>query len=134
MTNVTLVGNTTSEPSLNFTGKGDAAATFTVAVNERIKENDQWVDGEPTFYRVTAWRKLGEQVAEHIGKGDRVIITGKLRAKNYTTKEGETRLSLEVNADEVGKSIRFEKLNQSPSAKSVADPWASSDALESAPF
>ncbi len=111
MTQLTLVGNATSEPSLAFSKSGDAAASFTVAVNERVKNGDEWVDGEATFYRVTAWKKMGEQAAEWVKKGDRVMVVGKLRSKKYTTKEGEERLSLEVTADEVGKSIRFKKIS-----------------------
>ena len=49
MTQVTLVGNVTNEPKLSFTAKGDAVASFTVAVNERVKKDDQWVDGEATL-------------------------------------------------------------------------------------
>ena len=137
MTQVTLIGNTTADPNLSFTGKGDAVATVTVAVNDRVKEGDQWVDGEPTFYRVTAWRKMGEQAAEHIRKGERVIVTGKLKAKNYTTKEGESRLSLEVTADEIGKSIKFEKITGSkPKSPQPfdSDPWATETSLDAAPF
>ena len=109
MTQVTLVGNVTNEPKLSFTAKGDAVASFTVAVNERVKKDDQWV-GEATFYRVTAWRKIGEQAAEHILKGERVVVLGKLKQTSYMTKEGEQRFSLDVNADEIAKSVRFLKL------------------------
>jgi len=122
MTQVTLIGNAVGEPNLAFSKAGDAAASFTVAVNERVKQGDQWVDGEATFYRVTAWRKLGEQSAELIKKGDRVMVAGKLKAKTYTTKDGQEKLSLEVTADEVGKSIRFEKTNNAPTP--IDDSWA----------
>lgn len=109
MTGITLVGNLTGDPELRFTPKGDAQAVFTLAVNERVKQGEEWVDGEAAFYRVTAWRKLGEQAAEHLRKGQRAIIVGKLRPRSYETKEGQTRLSLEVTADEIGPSIRWER-------------------------
>jgi single-strand DNA-binding protein len=111
MTQVTLVGNVTNEPKLSFTAKGDAVASFTVAVNERVKKDDEWVDGEATFYRVTAWRKIGEQAAEHIVKGERVVVLGKLKQTSYVNKEGEQRNSLDVSADEVAKSVKFLKLS-----------------------
>lgn len=121
---VTLIGNATADPELRFTAKGDAQATFTVAVNERVKQGDEWVDGEPTFYRVTAWRKIAEQAAEHLRKGQRCIIVGKFKPRDYETKDGGKRTSLDVTADEIGLSIRWmDAPGQRAAANRAPDAW-----------
>lgn len=104
---VTLIGNATADPELRFTPKGDAQATFTLAVNERVKQGEEWVDGEPVFYRVTAWRKIGEMTAEHVRKGQRCIVVGKFKPREYEAKDGSKRVSLDVTADEVALSVRW---------------------------
>lgn len=124
MTQVTLVGNATADPELRFTPKGDAQATFTVAVSERVKQGDEWVDGEPAFYRVTAWRKIAEQAAEHLRKGQRCVVVGKLKPRMYEAKDGGKRLSLDVTADEIGLSIRW---MEASGVKRAAQPAASDD-------
>jgi len=104
---IIIVGNLTKDPDLRFTPSGDAVANFTIAVNERIKEGTEWKDGEPSFYEVKAWRRLGEDAAETLTKGSRVIVSGKAKIEKYEGKDGATRYSTVINADEIGKSIRF---------------------------
>lgn len=104
---VTIIGNLTKDPDLRFTKGGDAVASFTVAVNERVKEGNEWKDGEPSFYEVKAWRNLGEQAAEYLTKGNRVVVTGKMKIDRYEAKEGGQRQATVVTADEIGESIRF---------------------------
>lgn len=104
---VTIVGNLTKDPELRFTPGGDAVSHFTVAVNERVKDGNEWKDGEPSYYEVKAWRKLGEQVAETLTKGTRVIVYGKMKIDKYETKDGSTRQTTVITADEIGDSIRF---------------------------
>ena len=69
-TNVSVVGNVSRAPELRFTPSGLALATFGAAVNNRKKDGDKWVDGDPEFYDVTCWRELAENVAEEHGHGD----------------------------------------------------------------
>ena len=104
---VTIIGNLTRDPELRFTPKGDAVASMRIAVNERIKDGNEWKDGEPSFYEVKAWRKLAEDAAEDLRKGSRIVVVGKMKVENYTNKDGEARSSVVVTADEIGKSIRF---------------------------
>jgi single-strand DNA-binding protein len=124
---VVIVGNLTKDPDLRFTPSGDAVANFTVAVNERVKEGNDWKDGEASFYEVKAWRKLGEQVAETLTKGTRVIVSGKMKIDKYEAKDGGTRYSTVINADEVGKSIRFGDKDAPMPIMTTRepDPWAS---------
>lgn len=111
---VTLIGNLVRDPELRFTAGGDAVANFTVAVNERIKDGNDWVDGETSYYDVTAWRKLGEQVAEHLLKGSRAIIVGKMKIEKYDAKDGTPRTKVVVTADEIGAAIRFMQAGNAP--------------------
>jgi single-strand DNA-binding protein len=104
---VTVVGNITADPELRFTQSGAAVANFTVVKNNRTKQGDQWVDGEPDFYRVNVWRTLAENVGESLRKGDRVIVSGKLQSRSFETREGEKRTSWEITADAVGPDLRW---------------------------
>jgi single-strand DNA-binding protein len=124
---VTIVGNLTKDPELRFTPGGDAVANMSIAVNERVKDGNDWKDGEPSFYEVKAWRKLGEQVAETLSKGNRVIVTGKMRIEKYETKTGEMRYTAVINADEIGESIRFRNSEPIPRmTMREPDPWTES--------
>ncbi len=104
---ITIVGNLTDDPELRFTPGGAAVAGFRVAVTPRIREGDTWKDGETSFFRVNAWRQLAENVTESCGKGARVLVVGRLRARSWETPEGERRSVVEIEADEVGASLKF---------------------------
>jgi len=105
----TLIGNLTGDPELRVTPSGDAVANFTVAINARRldKATNTWVDGDATFVRVAAWRTLGENVAESLVKGDRVLVYGVLQQRNWETPEGEKRSTIEMNAEDVGASLTW---------------------------
>lgn len=118
--NVTVVGNLTRDPELRFTNKGDAVANLSIAVNERVKDGDTWVDGEPSFYEIKAWRKLAENAAEALRKGDRVVVLGKMKVEKFEGKDGEQRSKPVVTADEIAASIRFKTLAPSTSQAAPA--------------
>jgi single-strand DNA-binding protein len=107
---VTITGNATADAEMRFTPRGASVASFTVAVNERVKNEDgTWGDGDPTFYRVSAWDSIAENVAAEVKKGSRVLVTGTLKPRTYDGKDGNERVSLDVRADEVGISTGFRK-------------------------
>lgn len=131
----TLIGNLVRDPELRFTPKGDAVANFTVAVNERVKQGDDWVDGEPSYYDVTAWRKLAEDAAESLLKGSRVVVVGKMKIDKYETKDGQQRSKVIVTADEIGSSIRARRSTERSTPRSVeSDPWTTGPAEDIPPF
>ena len=103
---VTVVGNITRDPELRFTTGGRAVASFGIAVNRRYQVNNEWQE-QTSFFNVVAWGTLGENAAASLGKGTRVIVTGRLEQRQYETKEGEKRSVVEVNADEIGPSLRW---------------------------
>jgi single-strand DNA-binding protein len=104
---VTVVGNLTGDLELRFTPNGVAVANFRLAVTPRVREGDQWKDGETSFFRVNVWRQQAENVAETLTKGTRVIVTGKLRNRSWQTDGGEQRTVTEIEADELGPSLKW---------------------------
>ena len=127
---VMLVGNLTDDPELRFTPNGAAVANFRLAVTPRVREGDSWRDGETNFFRVNAWRKLGENVAESLSKGSRAMVIGRLRTRSWETPEGEKRSVTEVEADEIGPSLKFAtaKVERSSRGGSGGGDWAGSNA------
>jgi single-strand DNA-binding protein len=106
-THVTIVGNLVDDPELRFTQGGAPVANLRVAVTARIKDEGGWRDGETSYFRVTCWRALAENVAESVGKGDRVIVLGSLRQRSWETPEGDKRSVVEIQADELAPSLRW---------------------------
>jgi single-strand DNA-binding protein len=106
---ITIVGNVTRDPELRYTPNGAALVKFGVAVNRRFKDDvtGQWKDGETSFFDVTAWRTLAENIAESITQGTRVVIVGRLRTNSWETPEGEKRSKIEIEAEEIGPSLKW---------------------------
>lgn len=106
--NVTVVGNATRDPELRFTNSGQAVATFGLAVNRRWqnRQTQEWEE-EVSFFDVTCWAQLAENVAESVQKGSRVLVTGRLDQRSWETQEGEKRSKIEIVADEIGPSLKW---------------------------
>jgi single-strand DNA-binding protein len=106
---ITIVGNLTADPELRFTPSGQAVANFTVASTSRIldRQSNEWRDGDTTFIRCSVWRQYAENVAESLSKGTRVIVTGRLKVRQYETREGGKGTSVECDVDEVGPVLRY---------------------------
>jgi single-strand DNA-binding protein len=106
---ITIEGNLTNDPELRFAPSGSAVSNFTVASTPRTfdRQSNEWKDGETLFMRVAAWRELGENIAESLVKGMGVIVTGRLKSRSYETKEGEKRTIIEMEADNVGPSLKW---------------------------
>jgi len=106
--NVTLIGNITRDPELRYTAGGQAIATFGIAVNRRWQNRQSQAWEESTsFFDVVCWGDLGTNVSDSLGKGDRVIVSGRLEQRSWETQDGEKRSKIEVVADEVGPSVRW---------------------------
>lgn len=105
---ITLVGILVTDPELHFTSTGIAVAGFTVAANERRYDpaTDQWVDMGTTFLPCRIRRQAAENVAESLTKGTHVLVTGALRQREWKTTDGDQRYAYEVDATEVGISLK----------------------------
>lgn len=99
MQSIVIIGNLTADPVLRATPSGTSVCNFTLAVNRRFPG----ADGQKVtdFFNVVAWRGLGESCAKYLAKGKKAAIVGELQARTYTAKDGTTRMSLDVQADEV---------------------------------
>lgn len=105
---VTVTGNATREPELRFTPSGQAVANFGVAVNRRWqnRQTQEWEEAV-SFFDITCWAQLAENVAETVAKGTRVTIAGRLDQRSWETQEGEKRSKVEIVADDVAVSLRW---------------------------
>ncbi|MCO6011540.1 single-stranded DNA-binding protein [Actinoallomurus purpureus] len=105
---LTIVGNLVADPELRFTPNGQAVATFRVASTPRYRDQQsgEWKDGESLFLTCNVWRQAAENVAESLQRGMRVIVQGRLKQRSYETREGEKRTVFEVEADDVGPSLK----------------------------
>ena len=104
---VSLVGNLTDDPEVRFTPQGTTVASFRLAVTPRVKDGDGWKDGETGFFRINAWRDLAEHAADSLSKGDRALVLGRLKTRSWETAEGERRSVVEVEAEEIGPSLKW---------------------------
>ena len=127
---ITVVGNLTADPELRFTAQGAPVASFTVASNERYKDNSgEWKDGPTSFVRCNAWHELAEHLAESLAKGDRAIVTGTLKQRDYEAKDGTKRTLWEVTVSEGGPALRYATAKVAKAARRDGaplpdDPWA----------
>jgi single-strand DNA-binding protein len=103
----TIVGNLVDDSEFRFTNSGIAVANMRVAVTQRIQQDGEWRDGDTSFLRVNVWRGQAEHLADSLTKGDRVMVTGRLRQRIWETPEGDKRSVTELEADEVGASLKW---------------------------
>ena len=106
--NVTLVGNITRDPELRFTPSGQAVASFGLAVNRRWqnRQTNDWEE-QTSFFDIKCWAQMAENVGESLGRGTRVIVSGRLEQRSWETDNGDKRSKVEVVADEIAPSLRW---------------------------
>jgi single-strand DNA-binding protein len=120
---VTVVGNLGSDAEFRKTPKGTPVTSFNIANTPRKSINGEWVNGDTTWFRIFVWNYDAAGTATLLRKGDKVLITGRLQISKYTTKDGEDRQSLEINADTVGLVPKYAPEPQVPvSDKSDEEP------------
>ena len=101
MNKIILIGNLTRDPELRTTPNGYSVCEFTIAVNDRNARRQQNGQESAQFFRISAWRQLGENCQRYLAKGRKVFVSGPLTARTYQANDGTTRVSLEVQADDV---------------------------------
>lgn len=104
---VQIIGNVTRDPELRFTPTGAAVCSFGIAWTPRRKTDNGWEDGDPSFFNCSAWRDLGENIAASIMKGNRVVVTGSVRSREWEDRDGNKRTSIEIDVDECSPSLRW---------------------------
>ncbi len=93
---VILAGNLTRDPELRYTQNGTPVCNFGLAVN-RVRSKNEEVD----FFDISAWRELGETVANYKSKGDPILIEGRLQFRQWQTEDGSKRNKVDVVADNI---------------------------------
>jgi single-strand DNA-binding protein len=103
MDRIEFIGNLTKDPELRTTQTGINVCSFSVAVNKPLSkaQRDAGQQAQAKFYRVTAWRELGENCAKYLAKGRKVYICGTVDVSTYTGNDGQVHANLEVTANEV---------------------------------
>ena len=107
---ITVEGNLGSDPEVGTTQDGRTYARLTVVENDRRFNEDtkQWEDaGDPIFHNTVVFGAQADNVAQSLSKGDRVVVTGRLRQRSFETAEGQRRQVIELEVDELGVSLRY---------------------------
>ena len=121
---VSIVGNLTREPELRYTPTGSAVVKFSVAVN-RFYTNRNGEKVESTdFFNVVAWRSLADNAAESLHTGTRVVVTGRLQSRSWETEDGAKRSTVEIEAEEIGVSLRWATAAVTKATRATAQDWA----------
>lgn len=94
---VILAGNMTREPELRFTSNGVPVCGFGMAVNRRKRDGEE----EAHFFDITAWRELGETIANYKKKGDPILVEGRLQFRSWEAQDGSKRNKVDVVADTI---------------------------------
>ncbi|MBR6030109.1 MAG: single-stranded DNA-binding protein [Clostridia bacterium] len=125
MNKLVIIGNLTSDPKLRQVQGRDgyvSVCDFTVAVNRRNGRTNSNGQPEADFFRVTAWRGLGETCQKYLAKGRKAAVTGAVSCRTYTGTDGVTRASLEVTADDVEFLSPRQDGGQQSAASACQDP------------
>jgi len=128
---ITVVGNLVDDPELRFTPSGAAVANFRLASTPRTydRQSGEWKDGETLWLGCSVWRQAAENVAESLTKGTRVLVQGRLKSRQYETREGEKRTVFEIDVDEIGPSLRnaTAKVNKTSRSGGGGGGWSGGD-------
>ncbi len=132
----TITGNLTADPELRYTPTGVAVANFSVASTPRSydRASGEWRDGEPFYLRCTIWRQAAENLAESLRRGDRVIVTGRLKQRAFETREGDKRTVVELDAYDIGASLQFRQLTLSAPIRTRGEAPTEGTADDQPPF
>lgn len=109
---VTINGRLTRDPELRFTNGGKAVAQFSVVTSRRYKDNQtqEWKESDTSFWDITAFGDMAENICESCQKGSQVIVTGAMRQETWVDKEDKERRAWRVLADDVALSVRWKKI------------------------
>ena len=121
---VTLMGNTGGDPEVKYTTDGNAVTTFNIAISEKFKNKSSGELKERTdWFKVVCFSQLAETIGKWVGKGDKLLVWGSLRKREWTTPEGDKRSSIEV----VANRIDFINLKRKEGASDDGSPGSGPD-------
>jgi single-strand DNA-binding protein len=97
---VILLGNLTRDPEVRYTPNGSAVASFAIAVNRKYKQGDETKE-EVSYIDIVVFGKQAESCGQYIGKGDAVLVEGRLQQRRWEAEDGQKRNKVEVVAQAV---------------------------------
>ena len=105
---ITITGIVATTPRHLITSEELAITSFRFATTERRfdRSTDQWIDGDTNWFTVTAFRTLAHNVSKSVHKGDRLIVIGKLRIRDWAT-EGKAGTNVEIDAEALGHDLMW---------------------------
>jgi single-strand DNA-binding protein len=129
---ITIVGYLGRDPELRYTPQGTAVCNFSVATTEKRRNGRGETEEHTIWFRVAAWGRQAEVANEYLAKGRQVYVDGRLRLEEYTDREGNLRLSAEVNASDIhflgqrgevanGTAERGDEINQADEEAEVVE-------------
>ena len=134
---ITVIGNIATEPEQRRTGTGIPVTSFRLASSQRYRDaqSGEWIDGTTNWYRISVFRGLGENAFASLRKGQRVIVDGRLRLKEWEA--GEKRgIEIEIDADAIGPDLKWGtasfQRNPRTDAAGPARPGGAADGTEAA--
>lgn len=128
-----LIGNLTRDVELRHTPGGTAVTTLRIAVNDRIKRNDEWVD-TAYFFDVVVWSKQAENCAQYLSKGKKVGINGKLTWREWEAQDGTKRQSVEIVAAQFGGITFLTPKSESGGGGSYSESYGGDAPTDDQPF
>ena len=131
---ITVVGNITRDPELKFLNSGQAALKLSIAVNRRWqnRQTQEWEE-RVSFFEVVGYGAMAENAANSLTKGARVIVSGRLEQRSWETENGDKRSIVEINADEIGPSLKWATAVVTRTPRAEGSNFQSSDRPAAAP-
>lgn len=134
---ITLVGTAVQDVRTSITRTGTQVSSFRMACNSRRfdKASNSWVDGDTTYMTVNCWRSLADSVAESVHRGDPLLVTGRLKIREWSTAD-KSGLSVEVEASSVGHDLsrgssvftkRRREIGEVSETAEGGDPWSNAE-------
>lgn len=130
---ITVVGNVASDPQLRHTGSGVPVVSFRLAVSSRRynRERNEWVEGATNWYQVSAFRNLANNAKMSFQKGDRVLVSGRLKIKDWETSNNRG-TNVEIEAEALGHDLlwgssSFTKANKAADSQDESEAQRADD-------
>jgi len=133
---ITIQGRLAADPELKFNPNGKAVCRLRLVTSDQRKneQSGKWEDTDTLWISATCWDKLAENVAESTGKGDLVVVTGRLKTDEWNDQAGNKRSAITLAIDTVAADLRFRTLPhggaghaalaESKGIPAQEDPWA----------
>jgi single-strand DNA-binding protein len=120
---ITLAGRVGKDPELRRTKSNEDWLSFRVASTPRVRsEQGTWSDGETSWYSVNAYGALARNAGRSLHQGERVVVTGDLAVRSWTTADGRTGVTAQIRAVAIGHDLTFGTTSLSRASRRPEEP------------